>query len=91
VGQCRWLSDSLKSYAKRVVKIAKDHVIVVGNAVGMSGDPAIKDEYLASWQSLTQMIEGTAVTQPQFHNRPWNAADKPHRCVETVALCRDSA
>jgi hypothetical protein len=57
----------------------------------MGSDATVKDINLAFRQSLAQVIEGTAIAQTQFQNRPWHAVDKLRRRIETVALCGDPA
>ena len=79
-------ADPVPGGGKRFGNIAKDHVVVVGDAVRMGGDAAVEHENLAVGEQFAQVIECAPVAEPEFQDRAGDVGNKVRSQVQAVTL-----
>ena len=79
-------ADVAQGTEKRLHQIADDHVGIIGNAVGMRRDAAIKNKNLTPRKQGAQMVVGPAIAKTQLENRTRYITNEVGSHLQAVAL-----
>lgn len=84
-------SETARGKGDCLSELAKKHVVVVGDAVWMGGDPAVETVDVPFRKETAQVVVRTAVAEPDFKDVTGPSVDKGGGLVETQTLGLEAA
>ena len=84
-------SETVGGKRERLRQVAQKHVAVVGDAVGMGGDPAVEAVDVPFRKETAQVVVGAAVAKPDFKDVTGPVLDEDGGLVKAQALGLEAA